>query len=133
MLASARAYGRKVAERAVPRVTRLVGKLIARSFVPTPEDIAPYPESLAVFEYEVVKVLEGFYVAPKMRVAHWVVLGGTSLARGRVEVGDEVELTVTEFTENPQLEQVNLSDTLEFDFDLRLYFDVGTPEAVAEK
>ena len=35
--------------------------------VPTPADIAPYPEALAVFEYDVVRVLEGFYLPKKMR------------------------------------------------------------------
>ena len=113
--------------------SRELGKLVARSYVPTPEDIAPDPAARAVFEYEVVKVVEGFYVAKKMRVAHWAVLGETSLARGQLAIGDEVELSATEFAQNPQLEQVNISDTLEFDFDLRLFFDIGAPRAVATK
>lgn len=133
VLASAEAYGRRVGERKAAPVTRLRARLVARSTVPTPEDIAPYAEALAVYEYEVVQVLEGFYLAKKMRVAHWVVLGETSLAPSLYSVGDEVELAAIDFARNRQLENVYLSDTLPFDFDLRLFFDVTLPLAVGGK
>lgn len=133
MIAEARAYARRVGGRRPAPVTRLLGKLVARSTVPTPADIAPYPEAMAVYEYEVLRVREGFYLPKKMRVAHWVVLGETSLARARLALGDEVELTAIDFARNPQLENVNLSDSLPFDFDLRLFFEVTPPLAVRGK
>ncbi len=131
--ASARAYAQRAKQRKAPRVTRLQAKLLTRSRVPTVEEIAPYPESIAVYEYEVVKVMEGFYLPKKMRVAHWIILGEKPLANGAAKVGETYELAVIDFARNRQLENVNISDTLEFDFDLRLFFDIGTPLLAPEK
>jgi len=112
--------------RPVPRI-RLEARLTTRSHLPTLEEIAPYTESLAVYEYEVVRVIEGAYLARRIRVAHRVILDGRHLpVRDRIP-GATVTLTIEPFEANRQLKNVHLSDTLEFDFDLDLYFNVDTP------
>ena len=123
--ASAEAYAARVAARPAPIRHRLQARLLAKSRVATPDEIAPYRESLAVFEYEVVRVLEGFYPPKRIRVAHWVILGGTALPFGELDPGEVVELEVEPFAANPQLDEVHFSDTLELDFDLELNFDAG--------
>ena len=103
------------------------GRLAKRSKVPTPKSISPYTEALVVYEYEVVRVLRGLYLPKHIRVAHWAVLGGESLASGQLAEGDTVSLEVCDFNADPKLETVHLSDTLDFDFDLPLYFDLSAP------
>ncbi len=119
------AYRNRIESRPNPEVVRLRAKLITKSEVSSPEDIAPYRESLAVFEYEVLEVHKGLYFPKKIRVVHWVILDGASVPFGRIGIGEEVELSLTKFEESRQLSTVNLSDTLDFDFDLDLFFDAG--------
>ncbi len=104
---------------------RLRGELLAKSHVPSLEDIAPYRASLAVYEYRVQEVLEGEYSPEKVRAAHWVILDQNELDYGKIEAGHVTELTLQRFDANRQLKNVNLSDTLDLDFDLDLFFEIG--------
>lgn len=123
---SVRRASRMEKQRTHPERMRLEARVVQRSHLALPEEIAPYRESLSVFEYEVLKVTEGFYFPKKVRVAHWAVLDEESLPFGRqLKNTDQVVLVLEKFSENPQLKTVHLSDTLEIDFDLELYYDAG--------
>jgi hypothetical protein len=110
----------------VPHI-RLKAQLIDRSHLATLREIAPYRESLAVFEYKVLGVLEGAYLAEKIRIAHYVLLDARNLPVRERAPGSVVTLAVEPFEANRQLKNVHLSDTLAIDFDLDLYFDTGHP------
>jgi hypothetical protein len=108
---------------------RVRAALAARSHVPSPQEIAPYRESLAVFEYRVLEVLEGESSNERIRVAHWLLLDGTPLPYRDLEIDSEVTLQLSPFSANRQLKNANLSDTLEPDFDLDLFLDEGLSTA----
>lgn len=117
---SARRYLEKVARRPEVPVQRLRGRLVARSRTPTLQDISPYREALAVYEYEAGQ--------ERVRVAHWVILDGRTLPVTNRKEGETVGLVLTPFARNPQLESIFLSDTLPPDRDRQgtaLYYDAG--------
>jgi hypothetical protein len=94
----------KIARRPeVPR-TRLRARLAARSRIPTLQEISPYREALAVYEYQTEK--------GPVRVAHWVILDGERLPAAGWREGEVRNLLLEPFDRNPQLESVFLSDTL---------------------
>jgi len=112
----------------VPAV-RIRGRLLARSRIPTLQDISPYREALAVYEYRVEEVIAG--AAPPVspgnvvRVAHWVILDGRTLDTARRREGETFEILLTPFARNPQLESIFISDTLPADRTRVLQFDAG--------
>lgn len=101
---NARRYLEKVSKRPeVPRAS-VRGTLTAKSRTPTLQEISPYREALAVYEYEA----EG----ETFRVAHWVILDGDLQPPSGWREGDVRDLLLEPFAQNPQLESVFLSDTL---------------------
>ena len=99
-----------------PVVERLVvdAILTARSRAPSLQEITPYRQALAVFEYRVERVLEGTAPDGSLRVAHWSILDSDTLEINREpRVGESLRLVVERFVDNPQLESVYLADTLE--------------------
>lgn len=113
-----------VARKAVP-VLRVRAKLVAKSPVPSIEELAPYTQSMSVFAYEVVKVIEGEYAPKTLYVAHWCVLDNTPLPFKDTPEGTELELALEPFDENPQLASENFQDLAIEDFALPLYFDAA--------
>jgi len=126
------AWLKKVSARKAPAVLRIVGKLVARSDVPQAKHIQPYFQALAVYEYEVEKVLEGKYDDKKIRVATWAMMEKRILPIATRPIGKSYELTLELSSENRQLESQWLSDTLEQALDLKLYYDVS-PQRDDEK
>jgi hypothetical protein len=114
---SARRYLEKVERRPEVPVRRLRGRLVARSRTPTLQDISPYREALAVYEYQVDQ--------ERVRVAHWVILDGRTLPVTRRREGETVDLALAPFDRNPQLESIFLSDTLPPAGGAALYHDTG--------
>ena len=98
------AYNRSLAKRkAIPRIA-LRAKLVAKSKVPSPADIAPYVDALVVNEYEVVKVIRGRYAPAKIRIAQWGLMDGKVTQLSRTATGTLAELSVELFSDHPQLE-----------------------------
>lgn len=97
-------------------------KLVAMSRMPTLEQIAPYKQALVVCEYEPTEPGDG--IPRTVRVAHWALLDGKPLSIAEAKVGKTYPLKLQRFEHNPQLESLFISDTLEVDFDARLYFHV---------
>jgi hypothetical protein len=104
----------------VPRAT-VRATLVARSRTPSLTEIRPYREALAVHEYAVDTVESGPRVPARIRVAHWVILDGAALD-GRTGNGS-VRLALEPFEANQQLQSVYMSDTLEPNPDIPLYYD----------
>jgi hypothetical protein len=122
--AESRAYrARLLPRRGVP-ATSLTARLLTRSGVPEPEQIAPYSRALVVYEYEVLKVTQGAYDQPKIRVAHWGLMERKKLPMGERPIGQDYDLVVEPFKGNPQLDSEWLSDELPA-ADLPLFYDVA--------
>ena len=97
---------------------------MARSHVPTLDEIVPYREALVMYEYEALEVVGGELGEEIVRVAHWAMLSGRELPAVEHDVGNEYRLTLESFADNPQVENTYLSDTLELDLELPVYLDV---------
>ena len=99
---SARRYA-ELLERREPVATRTVtAELLGRSQIPTLEQIAPYREARAVFDY---RTDEG----ERLGVVHRVLLDGRRTAMAELEPGSRVELRLEPFSDQPQLESLFLS------------------------
>ena len=78
---------------------------------PTLAEITPYREALAVFEYEVERVISGELPESVVRVADWVIADGELLASP--VAGTTARLVLEPFISQPQLESVYLANTLQ--------------------
>ena len=117
-------YAQTLAARPVAKQIQLRAKLAAKSRIPAPADIAPYRDTLVVNEYEVVRVTQGQYAAPKLRVLQWGLLDTKNTWLAGAEVGQEFDLVLETFADHPQLENDMRIDTLPENFDLEPFVDV---------
>lgn len=103
-------------ERRAPQILRIEAVLAARSRTPKLDQIAPYREALAVYEYRVAAVLEGALppalAGRNLRVVHRVLADGEELPIGRLAQGGEIELLLEPFKDQAQLEAMYLADQL---------------------
>ncbi len=105
---------------------RIRATITAKTPPPLPDDIAPYTENLTVFEYQVDEVLFGSCDLTLLYVAHWGVREGKSLvATVNAQVGDTLDLDLEHFAAHPELEGINIADTVVSDFSLPLLFEVA--------
>ena len=117
-------YAKTLAARPVAKQIQLRAKLAARTRIPAAAEIAPYRDTLVVNEYDVVRVTQGQYAAPKLRVLQWGLLDTRNTWLAGAEVGQEFDLVIETFADHPQLENEMSIDTLKEDFDLDLFVDV---------
>ncbi|HLF56971.1 MAG TPA: LamG domain-containing protein, partial [Thermoanaerobaculia bacterium] len=110
---------------AAPSRLEVEARLLARSAVPTLEQISPYRRALVVEEYESVRVLAGKPPAGRLRVARWAILDGERLPGAAAPLGTAAHLLLEPFDAQPQLESVVLSDTLPAAPRAPLHFEVG--------
>ncbi|MBT3377638.1 MAG: hypothetical protein HN742_42365 [Lentisphaerae bacterium] len=98
--------------------------------IPSLKQIAPYREALACSECAVTawkaagarKGAPGEPAPKRIRIVQWVILDGKTQPVAKRAAGSKVRLHLEPFDMNPQLERFYLSDTLEEDFDVPLYF-----------
>ena len=121
-LESHRRAVRRLADRSPVSRIRLSATLTGRSRTPGLQEIAPYREALAVYEYRVDQVLEGDFAQPRIRVVHRVLADGEALPVTRRSEGSSYELQVESFFDHPQLESLFLSNTLPERPDSPLFF-----------
>lgn len=95
--------------------------LRACSKVATPAAIEPYPDSLAVFEYEVKTLVSGMTWDKTIRVAHYVVLDHRALPAAAAAPGEVHRLVLQPFAANRQVGLIHRTETLPPDPKLRLY------------
>ncbi len=118
------AYRRILESRKPTRETEARVRLLARSQVPRLADIQPYREALVVYEYDVEAVNRGTDVSGRIRVAHWAILDGETLAAADWDDGEAHRLRLEPYEDNPQLETFYMSDTLAPDYDVPFYYAV---------
>lgn len=117
---NARRYLAKAAARPAVPIAEVRAELLACSRTPTLQEISPYREALAVYEYR--RAAGG---DERLRVARWVVLDGERRPAAACRAGEVHRLLLEPFTSNPQLESVFLSDTLPRAPRLPLHFHGG--------
>ena len=113
--------------KALPQI-EVQARLVAKSNVPDPGQMAPYHSALVVNEYEVEKVLKGAYAGKTIRVAQWGIIDLKPTPLAAQEPGASVKLVLEKFTDHDELVPELISDTLEENFDLNLYTDVNLDE-----
>jgi hypothetical protein len=111
-----------------PRVPQihLRAKLITKSRIPSPKEIAPYADALVVNAYEVAEVLAGAYAFGTIRVAQWGLIDRDVTSLRELAPGSMVELVVEPFEMLSELKNDPLFDTLDLvqAHDSDLYVDV---------
>ncbi len=100
-------------------------KLIAKSRLPTLEDISPYREALVFYEYSLQKRLDGEFSGKKLRVAHWAIYDNKPQPIDNVKIGASRTLKLYPYRQFRELESLYTSDTLTLDPDIPLYHDIG--------
>ncbi len=104
---------------------RVRAKLVGKSTVLTPAELAPYRQGLTVFLYDVEAVLSGDYDGSQLHVAHWTALDDTALPFGGLPMDSVLELQLEAYDDNPQLATENLSDDIVEDFSIPYFYDAG--------
>ena len=127
-------YEKILAARPASKQIHVKAKLAAKSQIPAASEIAPYRDALVINEYDVVRVTQGQYGDPKIRVLQWGLLDTRSTWLAGAEVGQEFDMALEEYAEHPELEGEVKRDTLDENFDMDLYVDVtrrpsGEPRA----
>ncbi len=100
-------------------------KLVAKSKLPTLEDISPYREALVFYEYNLQKRLDGDFKGKKLRVAHWAIYDNQPQPIAKIKVGSSQTLKLYPYQQFKELESLYTSDTLALDLDVPLYHDIG--------
>ncbi len=100
-------------------------ELVAKSKLPTLDDISPYREALVFYEYKLKKRLDGEFKGKKLRVAHWAIYDNQPQSIGEAKIGTSRTLELYPYQQFKELESIYTSDTLELDLDIPLYHDFG--------
>jgi len=110
-----------------PHLDRLLidAELIAKSTIPTLDELSPYTHALSIFEYRVKRVLTGTLVGDRVYVAHWIVMDSIRLPFADTALGSQHVLTLEQFADQLQLQSTHISDSVVDDFDRPLFFDAG--------
>ena len=110
--------------KAVPQI-QVSAELLAKSPVPTLEEIKPYRSALMVSKYRVTNVARGTLDDKEIFVAHWALLDGNREPVTGWKPGRKVELILEPAEHNPQLQPFVTKDNFDSDADLvkRRYFD----------
>lgn len=78
-------------------------ELVEKTPMPTLRDIAPYTQTLVVYRYKVIEVLEGEYVESQLLAAHWGIVDREPIALD-LEIGDRVQLDLQPYANAGALE-----------------------------
>lgn len=100
----------------------IAGRLKEPAAIPDPAAIAPYRRALTVNLYDELKPLQGAYAAPRIMVAHWVIMDGQVLAGARREKDKTYRLVLEPFEQHPELEGERLIMDSE-DYSLPIYYE----------
>jgi hypothetical protein len=117
-------YAKRLAARPMAKQIQVSATLAAKTRLPTAAEIAPYRDALVVNEYDVVRVTQGQYALPTVRVVQWGLLDTKPTWVAGAVVGQTYDLVLEAFGDHPQLENEMIIDTLDEDFALDLFVDV---------
>lgn len=112
MAADARLVLAALAAAPAVAVTEVEARLLARSRLPTLEEISPYRHALVVEEWEVLRDAGEGPPPGRLRVARWALLDGAPTPESAEPLGTVRRLRLEPHAAQPQLESVVLSDTL---------------------
>ncbi|HXT60184.1 MAG TPA: LamG-like jellyroll fold domain-containing protein [Pirellulales bacterium] len=115
--------------RRVPPQLRVLAELVAKSKIPTSEQILPHRSALAVSKYRVKQLLEGELAGGESAggeifVAQWAVLDARKQPIVDLAPGAEAELLLEPFDRNPQIQRYLCSDDFQPDEGGRRFFEV---------
>ncbi|HEY3964431.1 MAG TPA: LamG-like jellyroll fold domain-containing protein [Planctomycetaceae bacterium] len=113
--------------RAVPQI-EVAAKLLAKSAIPTLDEVKPYRGAMVTCKYEVVQVLRGKLSEKQVLVTHWALLDGQPQPIASQKPGAELRLVLEPSELNPQLQRFVCKDGFDSDAELLLprYYD-ATP------
>ena len=94
---------------AAPQV-RVRGELIAKSAMPTVEEIQPYRSALVVCRYRVKQVVSGELDEGDVFVVQWAILDDETQPIVDLPLGTEIDLLLESFDRNPQVSRCVRSD-----------------------
>jgi hypothetical protein len=125
---NANGYHHILRSRKSPPRVEATARLVARSSVPTLDEIKPYRAALVVCKYQVAQVTSGTLNDKEVLVAQWALLDGRAEPVTTLKPGAEVRLTLEPFDQNPQLQRYVCKDDFDSDAELELprYYD-ATP------
>ncbi len=103
---------------------RLKAKLLGSSKWPTTAEILPYKDALVTSLYEVLSVQQGQCEVKKVLVVQWAIVGGEELGK-LPAMGSQQTLVLEPYADNPQLEGIYMSDTLDADPEIPLYYAIA--------
>lgn len=101
---------------------KLLAKLLSSSKLPTLAEIIPYREALVTSEYEVQSVSQGKCDAKKIVVVRWAIVGGEELGVSKPDNKGQQTLVLEPYADNPQLEGFYMSDTLNADPAIPMFY-----------
>jgi hypothetical protein len=116
-----------IKSRSPARRIAIDAELVARSPLPTLEEIKPYRSALVVYKYRITgappKALAG---QKDVLVSHWALLDGRSEPIGDWQPGMKARLILEPVERNPQLQRFVTKDGFDNDDDLARprYYDV---------
>jgi hypothetical protein len=122
--ANASAYMNIIGSRKPVERLELEGKLVEASKIPTIKQIQPYTRGLAVYEFQVTKVLAGEYGAKAVRVADWAILDSEPTRFAQLSIGAKAHLVLEDMALNPQMLSESTTDSLEIAPDLPQFLAV---------
>jgi hypothetical protein len=115
--------------RRAPPQLRVLAELVAKSKIPTAEQILPHRSALAVSKYRVKQVLAGELAGGELAiaeifVAQWALLDARKQPIVDLAPGAETELLLEPFDRNPQIQRYLCSDDFQPDEGGRRFFEV---------
>ena len=119
------AFAEKLKDRKPVPMIEIQAKLLAKTKAPKFEEIAPYTQATAAYEYEVEKVVSGQCKETKIRVVHHTMIDRKMLPASQAEIGKSYTLLLEPYEANPQLDIDLPLDDLPLDLNAVLYYDVG--------
>jgi len=80
-----------------------------------------YRSALGVFEYDVIRIVNGSYPHARIRIAHLIVMNNRYTSINNCDPGSRMSLEVELLSKYPNLEKVQTIDDLPEDFSLPVY------------
>jgi hypothetical protein len=115
--------------RRTPPQVRVLAELVAKSKIPTAEQILPHRSALAVSKYRLKQVLEGELAGGESTggeifVAQWALLDARKQPIVDLAPGAEAELLLEPLDRNSQIQRYLCSDDFQPDEGGRRFFEV---------
>ncbi|MAW10891.1 MAG: hypothetical protein CMO54_03470 [Verrucomicrobiales bacterium] len=105
---------------------KLKGLLVEKSAVPRIGQIGPYRRAMVYNCYKLDEVSRNILGSSHCAIAHWCILDNQYVSGFPKKVGQNYELLVEPFSDNPQIKRERQFNDLSR-FDLKLFYDVSVP------